>query len=150
MKMYIPGLKSKYRKKRKAYRENFAKKRKVYQTNFVKNYIEKIKPISKSIAKQSFVCYNSPIESKRENMVDIAQLVRALDCGSRGRGFESLYPPQKTPMEGRTRRGFESHYPPHTHPPPLHTGLSPSGKAPDFDSGIRRFKSCQPSQSKNL
>ena len=27
-------------------------------------------------------------------LVGIAQLVRALDCGSRGRGFESLYPPQ--------------------------------------------------------
>ena len=26
-------------------------------------------------------------------MVDIAQLVRALDCGSRGRGFEPHYPP---------------------------------------------------------
>ena len=26
-------------------------------------------------------------------------------------------------------------------------GMSPSGKAPDFDSGIRRFKSCHPSQS---
>ena len=25
-------------------------------------------------------------------------------------------------------------------------GMSPSGKAPDFDSGIRRFKSCHPSQ----
>ena len=25
--------------------------------------------------------------------MDIAQLVRALDCGSRGRGFESHYPP---------------------------------------------------------
>ena len=25
-------------------------------------------------------------------------------------------------------------------------GMSPSGKAPDFDSGIRRFKSCPPSQ----
>ena len=24
------------------------------------------------------------------------------------------------------------------------TGVSPSGKAPDFDSGIRRFKSCYP------
>ena len=30
----------------------------------------------------------------RVRMVGIAQLVRALDCGSRGRGFESLYPPQ--------------------------------------------------------
>ena len=27
-----------------------------------------------------------------------------------------------------------------------HNGMSPSGKAPDFDSGIRRFKSCHPSQ----
>ena len=27
-----------------------------------------------------------------------------------------------------------------------HIGMSPSGKAPDFDSGIRRFKSCHPSQ----
>ena len=30
----------------------------------------------------------------RVSMVDIAQLVRASDCGSEGRGFESLYPPQ--------------------------------------------------------
>ena len=28
----------------------------------------------------------------------------------------------------------------------LNIGMSPSGKAPDFDSGIRRFKSCHPSQ----
>ena len=27
-----------------------------------------------------------------------------------------------------------------------HNGMSPSGKAPDFDSGIRRFESCHPSQ----
>ena len=27
-----------------------------------------------------------------------------------------------------------------------HIGMSPSGKAPDFDSGIRRFESCHPSQ----
>lgn len=27
------------------------------------------------------------------------------------------------------------------------TGASPSGKAPDFDSGMRRFESCRPSQS---
>ena len=31
---------------------------------------------------------------------------------------------------------------------PLHIGMSPSGKAPDFDSGIRRFESCHPSQVK--
>ena len=29
------------------------------------------------------------------NMVDIAQLVSASDCGSEGRGFESHYPPHK-------------------------------------------------------
>ncbi len=27
-------------------------------------------------------------------MVDIAQLVRASDCGSEGRGFESRFPPK--------------------------------------------------------
>ena len=31
-------------------------------------------------------------------MVDVAQLVRASDCGSEGRGFESLYPPQRVPL----------------------------------------------------
>ncbi len=29
-----------------------------------------------------------------EQMVDVAQLVRALDCGSRGRGFKSHLPPK--------------------------------------------------------
>ena len=33
--------------------------------------------------------------------------------------------------------------------PIKNVGVSPSGKAPDFDSGIRRFKSCHPSH-KNL
>ena len=28
----------------------------------------------------------------------------------------------------------------------FHIGMSPSGKAPDFDSGIRRFESGHPSQ----
>ena len=28
-------------------------------------------------------------------MVDVAQLVRASDCGSEGRGFEPHYPPRK-------------------------------------------------------
>ena len=54
----------------------------------------------------------------------IAQLVRALDCGSRGRGFEPHYPP--------------------------HTGMSPSGKAPDFDSGMRWFESSHPCQTITL
>ena len=30
----------------------------------------------------------------------------------------------------------------------VNNGMSPSGKAPDFDSGIRRFKSGHPSQHK--
>ncbi len=54
-------------------------------------------------------------------MAGVAQLVRASDCGPEG-------------------RGFDSHLPPH-----YNFGVSPSGKAPDFDSGIRRFKSCHPS-----
>ncbi len=52
-------------------------------------------------------------------MVGIAQLVRAPDCGSGGRGFDS-------------------------HCSPHFVGVSPSGKAPDFDSGIRRSESCHP------
>ena len=28
-----------------------------------------------------------------------------------------------------------------------HIGMSPSGKAPDFDSGMRRFESCHPSHT---
>lgn len=46
-------------------------------------------------------------------MVDIAQLVRAPGCGPGG-------------------HGFESHYPPHLN----YVGVSPSGKAQDFDSCI--------------
>ena len=49
-------------------------------------------------------------------MVGIAQLVSAPDCGSGGPGFESLYPPSAV------RYIFD--------------GLSPSGKAQDFDSCI--------------
>ena len=56
-------------------------------------------------------------------MVGIAQLVSAPDCGSGGPGFESLYPP--------CRKAY--------------VGLSPSGKAQDFDSCIRQFESAWPS-----
>ena len=35
------------------------------------------------------------VDSAKVNMVDIAQLVSASDCGSEGRGFESHYPPHK-------------------------------------------------------
>ena len=34
-------------------------------------------------------------DSIKSNMVDIAQLVSASDCGSEGRGFESHYPPHE-------------------------------------------------------
>ena len=65
-------------------------------------------------------------------MVSIAQLVRAPDCGSGGRGFESHYSPHKIDYAAG-------------HNVNMQNGLSPSGKAPDFDSGIRWFKSSQPS-----
>ena len=56
-------------------------------------------------------------------MVGIAQLVSAPDCGSGGPGFESLYPPSLVTAEGQVN------------------GLSPSGKAQDFDSCIHQFES---------
>jgi hypothetical protein len=34
------------------------------------------------------------ILNKRMDMVVVAQLVRASDCGSEGRGFESRHPPK--------------------------------------------------------
>jgi hypothetical protein len=34
------------------------------------------------------------------NTVVVAQLVRALDCGSRGRGFEPHHPPKTVPDLG--------------------------------------------------
>ncbi len=39
-----------------------------------------------------------PVYGKNQYMVDIAQLVRAPDCGSGGRGFESHYPPHEIPL----------------------------------------------------
>ncbi len=63
-------------------------------------------------------------------MVGIAQLASASDCGSEGRGFESLYPPLSLQAvfsgAGLVLRN---------------NGLSPSGKAQDFDSCIRWFES---------
>ena len=55
-------------------------------------------------------------------MVGIAQLVSAPDCGSGGQGFESLYPPSKH-FGVFSMLGADD-------------GLSPSGKAQDFDSCI--------------
>ncbi len=58
-------------------------------------------------------------------VVGLAQLVRVPGCGPGSRGFKSHIPPQflQKPI-----------------------GVSPSGKALDFDSSIRRFESCHPSQ----
>ena len=33
------------------------------------------------------------LQARQFNMVDVAQLVSASDCGSEGRGFESPHPP---------------------------------------------------------
>ena len=59
-------------------------------------------------------------------MVGVVQLVRASVCGTEC-------------------RGFESHYPPHfLLNVEIVWGYSQVGKAPDFDSGMRRFESCYP------
>ncbi len=63
-------------------------------------------------------------------MVGLVQLVRAPVCGTGS-------------------HGFESHIPPHLFLNPV-TGVSPRGKARVFDSRIRRFKSCHPSQFKAI
>ena len=41
-----------------------------------------------------------------DTMVVVAQLVRALDCGSRGRGFESPQPPHKILADGTAESWF--------------------------------------------
>ena len=74
-------------------------------------------------------------------MVGIAQLVSAPDCGSGGRGFESLHPPhsflQASPS-ARLEVSFRT----------MHNGMSPSGKATDFDSVIREFEPRHPCQER--
>ena len=50
----------------------------------------------------------------------------------------------KTPGCGSGIRGFESHYPPHKSI--FFAGVSPSGKATDSDSVMRRFESFYPRQ----
>ena len=60
-------------------------------------------------------------------MVGIAQLVSAPDCGSGGPGFESQYPPL-----GLYRIKMQA---------VSNIGLSPSGKAQDFDSCMHQFES---------
>ena len=75
-------------------------------------------------------------------MVGIAQLVRAPGCGPGGQGFESLYSPHFVGFEiyGAQSKIFHS----------LLVGVSPSGKARDFDFRIRKFESCYPCHSRNF
>ena len=106
-------------------------------------------------------------------MVGVAQLVRALDCGSRGRRFETGHPPQLTTGYALFRfrpKSLAENYTTQTRralsdDDPLcwarhrvrakdkfkgkisYIGMSPSGKAPDFDSGIRRFEPFHPSHA---
>ena len=67
-------------------------------------------------------------------MVGMAQLASAPDCGSGGRGFESLYPPYPGLSQGTSlvKNRFEYG---------SFNGLSPSGKAQGFDPCIRWFES---------
>ena len=84
-------------------------------------------------------------------MVGIAQLVRAPDCGSGGRRFESDYPPH---IKEKRLFAFFSYLPEYGSPIlariHLDIGLSPSGKATDFDSVIPlvRIQPAQPRRSK--
>ena len=83
-------------------------------------------------------------------MVGIAQLVRAPDCGSGGPGFESQYPPLN-PCYRRYSRDFcycignflfpEGAFLEMERKAQYNDGLSPSGKAQDFDSCIHQFES---------
>ena len=74
-------------------------------------------------------------------------MVNASDCGSEDRGFESHHSPHtKDAFPGATGRGRRKSKIDRFHLPAGYIGMSPSGKAPDFDSGIRRFESCHPSQ----
>ena len=67
-------------------------------------------------------------------MVGIAQLVSAPDCGSGGPGFKSLYPPFAFADNSQYAMVY-------VNAEGQVNGLSPSGKAQDFDSCIHQFES---------
>ena len=48
----------------------------------------------------------APAFTQKANMVVVAQLVRALDCGSRGRGFKSHHPPKITEASSKNDGAF--------------------------------------------
>ena len=75
-------------------------------------------------------------------MVGIAQLARAPDCGSGGRRFEPDYPPHifaEVILLTAAFLIYKNNF-------KLNIGVSPSGKARDFDSLIRWFESSHPCQ----
>ena len=84
-------------------------------------------------------------------MVGIAQLVSAPDCGSGGPGFESQYPPFQSLLSDYSRDFFIRVVSANlqqiililkiTTSIRINIGLSPSGKAQDFDSCTRGFES---------
>ena len=81
---------------------------------------------------------NRPIgrakDKKRLDMVDVAQLVKAPDCGSGDREFESHHSPHrhKQQLYARKHPTFNWTYKCLVN----NIGVSPSGKAQDFDSCI--------------
>lgn len=50
---------------------------------------------------QDKIEYLSLHRLNKDNMVNVAQLVRALDCGSKGRGFEPHLSPQRIGFAGK-------------------------------------------------
>ena len=70
---------------------------------------------------------------KRKVVCDMVLIICGYGGTGRLEGFRFLCQPAC---------GFESHYPPHMFNA---VGVSPSGKATDSDSVIRRFESCYPS-----
>ena len=89
----------------------------------------------------------------------LSSVGRTPDCGSGGQGFDPLRSPHIYLLLGcrqvvrhwiliPTLRRFESYHPSQKKQTVDDDGVSPSGKAQDFDSCMRRFKSCHPSQTK--
>ena len=90
----------------------------------------------------------SPERLDFKALVGVAQLVRAPDCGSGGRGFESHHSPHYSQKkEGGSCEIFSGFRLLKLTVHRLTVGCSQVGKAPDFDSGIRRFESCHPSHN---
>ena len=86
----------------------------------------------------------------KEETVGIAQLVRAPDCGSGGRGFDSHYSPHLLEVKSwmlECKLFFAGPFPKNdfalaSNFSPLTNilGCSQVGKAPDFDSGISQVR----------